>query len=83
MTKDFTYKQLKEVGLRQLNDSDIVRAGDLQWCKGGCWPLDPVTTFEQHMIEENDFACGRQMCMEEMQRYGNNIYRKLNVTKPS
>jgi len=74
---------LKQLGIRKLGLNDIVRVGDFQLCKGSEFDnQEMVDSFERnHSVHESDFCCGKQICLEEMQNYGNNIYRRLNVKK--
>ena len=62
----------KDLGLRKLRITDIVREGDLQWTK---------TAYElpeyAHDMILVDWAIGLSMSDDKLIEFGNNIYRRL------
>lgn len=62
----------KDLGLRKLRITDIVREGDLQWTK---------TAYELPQYVEDlilvDWCIGMSMTDDKLIDFGNNIYRRL------
>ena len=73
-------KSLRELGVRKLGLNDIIKVGDFEFTKDGYlrnWSIDEMKKLP--VAEETYWYIGKQICDEEIQNYGNNFYRFLNV----